>query len=145
MDVACKNPSRLSRIPDAYRADKDKTQTLLSVLSRVDNRRLEEWLNSKGAKEQENSPKSLIVGERSYNNTINSNKPMNGFTLNFIMCGAPEGERNLSLFKAACDLFKCGYSEDEIIDKLERPSGLDNQEVVRTIKSAIRKVESDQD
>lgn len=61
------------------------------------------------------------------------------------MCGAPEGERNISLFKAACDLFKCGYNEDEIIDKLERPSGLDNQEVVRTIKSAIRKVENDQD
>jgi len=141
VDVSCKNPSRFSRLPNAYRADKDKTQELLFVGERIENSTLDSWLNSRGAKEIEETPNSLN-SKRTYSGSVNKNTPMNGFTLNFIMCGAPEGERNSSLFKASCDLFKCGYTEDQIIERLEKPSGLDSNEVAATIKSAIRKVQN---
>ena len=149
VDVACKNPSRFSRFPNARRPDKgDTVQTLITINDRVLNDDLEHWLQSKGVMEVEEKP-TYKVGNKEYsgeyNNQINKNRAMSGFTLNFIMCGAPEGERNLSLFKAACDLFKCGYEFDEVVDRLEGPSGLDHQEVDRTIKSAQRKVESEQE
>lgn len=149
VDVACKNPSRFSRFPGALRPDKEnKEQTLITINQRVPNEELERWLLAKGVTEQEERP-ARTIGNKEYNgefdNRINKNRAMSGFTLNFIMCGAPEGERNLSLFKAACDLFKCGYDEDEVFDRLEGPSGLDRQEVERTIKSAQRKVESEQE
>ncbi len=151
VDVACKNPSRFSRFPNALRHDKDnKKQDLLIVNERVPNADLEAWLLSRGVKDEpEQSKTNRPVGgyDNMYqpNNQINKNRAMNGFTLNFSMCGAPEGERNLSLFKAACDLFKCGYEEDEVIDRLEGPSGLGRDEVKRTVKSAQRKVESEQE
>ncbi len=151
VDVACKNPSRFSRFPNGLREDKNNAvQELISVGERIDNLVLEEWLLSKGVKEIEERSQRPVGGydnltAHEYNNTISKTRAMNGFTLNFIMCGAPEGERNLSLFKAACDLFKCGYDEDEVYDRLEGPSGLERIEVARTIKSAQRKVENEQD
>lgn len=152
VDQANKNPSRFSRFPGAIRVDKDNAvQKLFKVKSRVDNDVLEAWLLSKGVKEVEPIKPNRPIGgydnlhNVEYNNQINKNRHMNGFTLNFVMFGAPEGERNLSLFKAACDMFKCGYDEDEVYDRLKTPSGLDRHEVKQTIKSALRRVEADQE
>lgn len=151
VDVSCKNPSRLSRFPNGKRLDKDGViQTLLSVKGRVPNQVLENWLQSRGIKETEDRPTHNNKTDKkqasgAYNTKIDSKRTMNGFTLNFIMCGAQKGERNISLFKAACDLFRCGYDKEQVQDRLEGPSGLDQQEVERTIKSAQRKVEAEQE
>ena len=60
-------------------------------------------------------------------------------TLKFIALGAPDGEWNGALFKAAKDLMEQGYDEDGAIELLEKPTGmLDNQDL-KTIKSAFNK------
>lgn len=57
--------------------------------------------------------------------------------------------RNISLFKAVCDMYRCGYREEEIFDKLYQnfpfdhsleKNAFDEREFARTIKSAIRQV-----
>ena len=68
------------------------------------------------------------------------NKKLSRATLEFIADGAPRGSRNELLFKAACDLHGCGYSEKEAFDRVEASairSGLDRKEVVATVKSAF--------
>jgi hypothetical protein len=89
VDVACKNPSRFSRFPNAKRIDKgDTIQTLIDVKQRIKNSDLEAWLLSKGVTEIEERPVRM-VGNKEYrgefDNTINKNRAMSGFTLNFIM------------------------------------------------------------
>lgn len=143
VDRACKNPSRFSRFPNVPRHDKDQAiQTLVEVKARVANQTLTNWIDSKIGPEIEEQPK-----QKAYEATTNTkpflNKVLSGFTLNFIMMGAVEGERNLSLFRAACDMAKCGYSEEEAFDRLSEPSGLDYKEVGRTIKSAYAKIRAE--
>ncbi|GIW77976.1 MAG: hypothetical protein KatS3mg104_3039 [Phycisphaerae bacterium] len=63
-------------------------------------------------------------------------------TLDFIAFGCSEGERNIRLFKAACDLLGNGYPPDEIFDILTssaRKCGLDDAEIRATIESALSK------
>lgn len=63
-------------------------------------------------------------------------------TMQFMLSGAPEGERNQRLFSAACDLAGNGYDVDEALAALESPalgSGLAMEEVSGTIKSAFGK------
>lgn len=63
-------------------------------------------------------------------------------TLDFLLNGAREGERNDRLFKAAADLCGCGYSvaeAQEILLPPARRSGLDDKESIATIDSAFAK------
>lgn len=60
-------------------------------------------------------------------------------TLHFLVDGAPEGERNDRLFKAACDMAGCGYPEPDAKNKLLPVAdriGLERPEADRTIESA---------
>lgn len=60
-------------------------------------------------------------------------------TLNFIALGAPDGEWNGALFKAANDLMEQGYTEEEATELLHKPTGhLDNQDI-KTIQSAFKR------
>lgn len=57
------------------------------------------------------------------------------------LSGRAEGERNRSLFWAACRLAETGLRQDDIIDALTAPStriGLPEDEIATTIRSAIR-------
>lgn len=57
------------------------------------------------------------------------------------LSGRAEGERNRSLFWAACRLAETGLRQDDIIDALTEPStriGLPEHEIATTIRSAIR-------
>lgn len=63
-------------------------------------------------------------------------------TMDFVMNGAREGERNHRLFNAACDMCGCGYTADEAWAKLEPPasmSGLGRDEIQTAIESAFGK------
>lgn len=140
VDTSCKNPSRLSRVPNAFRYDKQQYQKLIHVGERIKNSDLEAWLVSKKVHKKEEKLNLKVFSDQSEPATYVSNGVISGFTLNFIMFGAPQGERNSSLFRAACDMFKCGYCDDDVYARLSGPSGLDNQEVLRTIKSAKNKV-----
>lgn len=139
VDTSCKNPSRLSRFPDA---DRDGVkQDLLEVKGRVENDTLIQWLNSKLGPEVKKSQ----FNKSSYKGDFKAGTgTLNGFTLHLLMFGAEEGQRNSQLFKAACDFAKCGYEREDAIQRLGRKLDLPQDEIVRTVKSAYRKVEADQ-
>ena len=76
---------------------------------------------------------------------VGSKRKLSAATLNFIVNGAPEGERNDSLFRAACNLSGCGYSQMEAEAKLLRVMcqlGTPEIEARRTIESAYSKQRS---
>lgn len=138
VDTSCKNPSRLSRFPDA---DRDGvTQDLMEVRGRIENDTLTTWLTSKLGQEVKKSPvNKTYKGDYKAGNGI-----LNGYTLHLLMFGAEEGGRNQALFRAACDFAKCGYEREDAIQRLGRKLDLAEEEIVRTVKSAYRKVEADQ-
>lgn len=64
-------------------------------------------------------------------------------TLAFLRFGAPAGQWNINLFKAAADLSRCGTPPDKIIEMLESVSGyLDNKDM-SIIQSAFKAVEKE--
>lgn len=63
-------------------------------------------------------------------------------TLEYLKRGAPAGNRNNTLFMAACNFAKCGYSQEVATARLTPPSqasGLSTYEINRTIYSAYSK------
>lgn len=137
LDRTCKNPSRLSRMPRHVRADTGQMQELLRVQGRVDNRELENWLILHGA-----PPEPEVVWE-----DINVfSRPKKDFssllpaTRNFIMNGksTERGAWNISLFKAAADFCRTGYSQEEAIDELLAITGFLDKTDEKTINSAYR-------
>jgi hypothetical protein len=63
-------------------------------------------------------------------------------TLEFMNFGAGEGERNDRLFRAACDMAGCGFSQSEAETKLlpaATQNGTPEREALATIKSAFTK------
>lgn len=63
-------------------------------------------------------------------------------TLDFIVNGAGEGERNRRLFAAACDAAGCGATFGEALNELDGPAaraGLDGEEIEQTVRSAFGK------
>jgi hypothetical protein len=62
-------------------------------------------------------------------------------TIKFLSHGALEGDWNSSLFKAACDMLRHGYTEDKIIEKCEKITGNLDKKDLLTIASAIKAVE----
>jgi hypothetical protein len=130
VDKSCRNPSRFSRVPNVVRPDTGKVQSLEKLYYRIPRSELESWLPA-------DIPKLPP--------TINSKfKPSpNGYTLAFIKNGAAPGEWNPKLFAAACDLTRCGYSADEIVHKLSKPTGYLDRTDLRTIESAITTASKD--
>lgn len=69
-------------------------------------------------------------------------KPLCRNSLEFIVSGASNGERNSRLFKAAADMHGCGYSQAEAEAKLTPPAmqaGLGDEEIRATVESAYSK------
>lgn len=64
-------------------------------------------------------------------------------TLAFLHFGAPPGSWDVSLFKAAADLLRCGLSKDDIKERLEAISGYLDHKDNQTIASAFRAVEKE--
>lgn len=134
VDNANKNPSRLSRFPNALRKEKNKVQKLLEVKSRINFEDLQNWITER-------------IGEDTELEVIFKhieNKHITAFTRDFLMFGAPNGERNINLFKAVCNLTNL-HTEDEIylmVKPICDKMGLDDFEIKNTIKSGINKVKS---
>jgi hypothetical protein len=149
LDMSTKNPSRLSRTPNAVRQPSGVEQALVDVRDRVPRAQLESWLANRGySKEAADARLEAIKLARA--NRANSQLPkwrqaIKGSTLNFLMSGAPQGSWNISCFKAVCDLVRCGYTEDEIFDKIEANHAPLDHSAVTTIRSAYRRADRDKD
>lgn len=137
VDKNCKNPSRFSRLPGHIRPDTNKEQTLLGVRGRVPNSVLEEWLQQRGVK-QEEMWDNLTPEARS---TFKNPGRLYVGTKNFLMYGAQSGEWNPKLFKAAADMYRCGYAPQDIHEELLRVTGTLDFSDRKTIDSAIRNEE----
>lgn len=136
IDTKVKNPSRFSRVPNVERPDTGQLQELKRCFYRVQRKDLEEWLNR-------NLPTSYKT-KSNRNLYPNKFKPMpSGFTTLFIKQGAIKGEWNNALFSAACDLFRCGYTQDQVESALSKPTGFLDRHDLRTIESAYSTVQKD--
>lgn len=143
LDEQNKNPSRFTRTPNGVRKPDGPTQALLDIRARVPIAELEAWLTEHGferaayderlarAKESAAEVRKLNVG--------GGRGVLHPSTMNFLMLGAKPGTWNISFFKAACDMVRCGYSEQEVFEKLERAHGFLEPVTVRTVQSAISK------
>lgn len=134
VDHANKNPSRFSRLPNAYRPDKDSYQELIAVNERIDNAALEAWLVSRGI-----DPIAETTWEDiTYKSTIKKDfSALSAHTRNFLMYGAETGTWNHSLFKAAAELYRHGWNEQEVYERLSQITGTLDKVDERTIASAI--------
>jgi hypothetical protein len=134
VDQTVRNPSRFSRLPGHIRLDTGKEQKLLAIKGRVSNAQLEEWLNSRGAPEIE-LWENLTPEPRS---TFKNPGRLYGTTKNFLMFGAQPGQWNMSLFKAAADMCRCGYTEEDAFEELRTVTGTLDFNDSKTISSAFK-------
>ncbi len=136
IDVANKNPSRFSRCPGAWRTDKNALQKLMAVRDRVDLAVLELWLKRFEPREVAPSVEAAQI--------LNFRSPSRIFqsTEQFLKSGAPAGEWNTGLFRAACNLFSVGVSFEEAIGKFRMITGTLDARDTATIKSAYRRVQT---
>lgn len=133
VDHNCKNVSRFSRFPGHIRSDTGKEQKLLFVGTRVPLSTLEVWLEKRGAPKEE-VWENLTAEPRS---TFKNPSRLYGTTKNFLMFGAEENW-NIALFKAAADLCRCGYTEEEAAGELLKITGTLDFADRKTIGSAFK-------
>lgn len=133
VDQSCKNPSRFSRFPGHIRSDTGKEQKLLFVGTRVPLSTLEVWLEKRGAPKEE-VWENLTPEPRS---AFKNPSRLYGSTKNFLMYGVKESW-NIALFKAAADLCRCGYTEEEATGELLKITGTLDFTDRKTIGSAFK-------
>lgn len=134
VDKSCKNPSRFSRLPGHLREDTGKEQKLLKVNYRISYLTLENWLQERGVAPEEVWD-NLTPEVRS---TFKNPGRLYAGTKQFLMYGAPKGEWNPRLFKAAADMCRCGYNEEDIFNELLKVTGTLDFSDRKTIESAVR-------
>ena len=127
------NPSRFSRLPNGIRhSNHDRVvQKLLECHDRVDNAKLLEWL---GDFEYKEYTKPVV--------TIPNLTYCTPFVKNVLMFGDSIGQsmgRNNMIFRAACDLARQGFLQEQI-EEILQVTDLEEYEYVRTIQSAFQNV-----
>lgn len=129
IDKANKNPSRLSRIGAAFR-DNGELQEVLGVKARVSREELESWLPLP----EPARPKVSIEVPRGF-------VPL--FARTYLRVGAPEGRRNSDLFLASCQLFRSGWSTDQVYDAVQGVADLKDHEIRSCVNSARKAVDNE--
>jgi hypothetical protein len=140
VDPSTNGPLARIRYPYHLRWQTKKEQELISVKTRIPNGIFFDWLDDRGAFEIEEPemPSGLIV-------PISSPSGLKGHTKNLLMFGAMKGERNSSVFKAACDYAHNGILIQKAIADLSSIPNLvahdfTLDEIRRAIESAYRTV-----
>lgn len=135
VDTKTSNPSRFSRTPEVNRLDNGNRQTLLHVGERIPNKVLFDWLGLHLFQETYNTPKKMPFE--------NKKRLLPVKVLAFLKYGADTGSRNATLFANACEMFRAGYDEFEIFEKVSEVLDLPEWEVKRTIGSAKKAVQEE--
>lgn len=123
-DHSTKNPSRLSRTPFCVQRPE---QRLLQVRSRISTLELENWLGPAlvELKTEQQSRKSLGIS---------------AWTRYFLKYGSNPGQRNSDLFKAACDMLRHGYAQEEVQELAGEVLDLPYYEIKACVASAAAAV-----
>lgn len=133
VDPANSNPSRFSRLANAVRPNGTQ-QTLLELKGRVDLLKIKKWCNYKAPTKI--TPPFVRVG-------LKSETYLTPMTKHFLAFGSQPGRRNKDVFAAACDLFRRGFEFDYIFQRISGAVDLADSELITTIKSARKAVDSD--
>lgn len=128
IDESCKNPSRLSRLPFSTRSDTGKKQHLIELRDRIDTYTLTTWIKSRIDIKNESNKEIKWV--------YPSSNSFNRFTLNFLINGAKEGERNKSVYRVACNFNELNLDKDYAFECISSVTDLPEEEIIRTINSA---------
>lgn len=133
VDKSGKNPSRFTRVPGVLRVETGQFQELLYNAGRVPLAALEAWLGSPISTE------AHAYADEGPSSRSSLRRP-NQWTNYFLMFGAetPAGMWNVELFKAACDLARCGKTAEEIVETLNGVTGHLDRADMKTINSAIK-------
>lgn len=129
VDKANKNPSRLSRVPNAMRDN--YRQTLFRVGPRVPKIEILTWLGPEEVVAPRPAPVSRLK------------KVLHPETSYFLAFGASEGFWNPSLFKAVCDMTRAGFDLEGIFIACENITGHLDSKDRSTIRSAYKKATGD--
>lgn len=85
--------------------------------------------------------KSSEPQELKYDNTIHDHKGFYPVSYKYVKTyGIPEGQRNHTIFKVSCDLYRFGYSPDEVFELISQITDLPEYEILRTTQSAAQQV-----
>lgn len=125
-DKSVKNPSRLSRVPGSIR-DNGKLQELLEVRGQINTEQLSTWLGPLPEKPKSEGPKLKSLH-------------LSPWTKYFLLFGAEPGQRNSSLFKAACDMLRHGYTQEAIVERVQEVLDLPVYEIRSCVASAATAV-----
>lgn len=146
-DPSVKNPSRFSRLGDAFRTDTQKLQEVLDLKGRIKISDVMDFLHRNSSAVEEQKAKRESLRAKFASNLIASSKIIDDSfrgdltkkTKDFLKFGAPKGERNPTLYFAACDFKNNCYTLEEALDKLgtaARSAGLSDFETNSVIQSA---------
>lgn len=138
IDKSCVNPSRMIRIPGAYR-EPGKKQRLISLKKRVTHKELFDWLNQYEHLRPIGKPKKEIVpGYADYDRLTQWAKNMMTKGINF------KHGRNVTWFGLAAKFAEAGFTEEETIQELGKrfveEHDFKEKEWLMTISSAFKKV-----
>lgn len=123
IDRANSNPSRFSRVADSTRSNGER-QELLDLKERASLEAVLAWTG----------PLETVKPTM---NIVRSDRMMPLRVQHFLKFGAKAGERNGRLFQNSCEMFRAGFSEDEIYDMVAAsPLDLPDREVRACIRSA---------
>lgn len=79
--------------------------------------------------------------EIKYDNTVKDYRGFFPVTYKYIKSfGIPEGQRNHTIFKVSCDLYRFGYTPDEVYNLILEVTDLPEHEILNTTKSAAQAV-----
>lgn len=137
-DPSTCNPSRFTRNPGHVRPDTGLVQALKQQLSPITIEELQNWLLTRG---QDWRPKPRVIKSTDIAAAL---RPYNSFTSRFLTQGAKPGEYHNQAIRAACDMARCGWTRDAILDKISKVWPWDaeqDEDLQKVIDYAIAKSE----
>ena len=142
IDKNCVNPSRMIRIPGAYR-EPGKKQRLIQLKKRITHKELFGWLNTYEHLRPVGKPKrEIVAGQADYDKLSKWAKNMMIRGINF------KHGRNITWFGLAAKFAEAGFTEEEAIQELgkrfEEEYDFKEKEWLLTIASAFKKVHDEQ-
>lgn len=142
LDSANGNPSRLSRRPGAWRLEKRASQELVSVGKAIEFDALDDWLNSRGAtNEQRGYVKRPKVEASADTPDWLLDEFLSPKTKFFLENGAEAGDRHRTILRAAFDFKRVGFSQVKTVARLYpivEWSGIDSDRVIN--ESEVAKI-----
>lgn len=131
IDKSCSNPSRFTRTPDGYNIKTNHIQEVWAIKnSRTPTQEFLDWV---GPVEPENLKTEAAT------KTYDGLEPLLSiFTKHYLAFGSDPGKRNSDLFKASCDLCRCGWSAEEVFAVVADKADLPIHEIRQTIRSAFK-------